>query len=390
MKTAIVYDRVNKFGGAERVLLALHELFPDAPLYTSVYSPEKAGWADVFPKVIPSFLQKIPVLKDHHQLFGWLTPIAYESFSFDGYDLVISVTSEAAKGILTKPQTRHICYCLTPTRYLWSGYDLYLKDRPSDLGWIPFYKYLSKPFLAYTKHWDKIAAQRPDVMVAISTEVKDRIKRYYGRESKVIYPPVDTDRFQTQSTVHQPPFTDFYLIVSRLEPYKKVDLAIEAFIKMGKTLVVAGTGSMEFKYKSKYLTERGPAPQGKYMKNKNIIFTGFIEDDEVVSLMQNAKGFIYPQEEDFGITAVEAQAAGCPVIAYKKGGAIDTVVAPSASSGRVATGVFFDEQNVESLIASVQRFEKMKFVKKVLQKNAERFDTDRFKKEILDLVKKNG
>ena len=159
---------------------------------------------------------------------------------------------------------------------------------------------------------------------------------------------------------------------------------------MGKTLVVAGTGSMEFKYKSKYLTERGPAPQGKYMKNKNIIFTGFIEDDEVVSLMQNAKGFIYPQEEDFGITAVEAQAAGCPVIAYKKGGAIDTVVAPSASLGRVETGVFFDEQNVESLIASVQRFEKMKFDKKVLQKNAERFDTERFKKEILDLVKKNG
>ena len=388
MKTAIVYDRVNKFGGAERVLLALHKLFPDAPLYTSVYSPEKAGWAGVFPKVIPSFLQKIPVLKDHHQLFGWLTPIAYESFSFDGYDLVISVTSEAAKGILTKPQTKHICYCLTPTRYLWSGYDLYLKDRPSDLGWIPFYKYLSKPFLAYTKHWDKIAAQRPDMMIAISTEVQNRIKKYYERESEIIYPPVNTKKFEIRNpkfetnhkfqiinskptTNHQSPITNFYLIVSRLEPYKKVDLAIEAFIKMGKTLVVAGTGGHEKKYKS------------KYKSNNNIIFTGFISDGEVVSLMQNAKGFIYPQEEDFGITAVEAQAAGCPVIAYKKGGAQDTVI-----GGK--TGVFFDEQNVESLILAVKRFEKMNFDKKVLQKNAERFVTERFKKEILDLVKKNG
>ena len=176
MKAAIVYDRVNKWGGAERVLLALHKVLPDAPLYTSVYSPETAKWAKVFPRVIPSFLQKFPILNKYHELLGWLTPIAYESFSFDEYDLVITVTSEAAKGIITKPHTKHICYCLTPTRYLWSGYKEYLDNPPKSLGWIPFYKVISQPFLKYAKHWDKIAGQRPDIMIAISQEVKVRIK----------------------------------------------------------------------------------------------------------------------------------------------------------------------------------------------------------------------
>src|SRR3989338_8390229 len=188
MKVALVYDRVNKWGGAERVLLALHELFPDAPLYTSVYDRKKASWADVFDPsagsgqgIKTSFLQKIP-FSTRHELFAALMPLAFESFSFDEYDLVISVTSEAAKGIITKPKTMHICYCLTPTRYLWSGYNDYFKN--------PYFRFISKPLVSYLRFWDKIAAQRPDAYIAISKEVQGRIKKYYGRESTVIYPSV--------------------------------------------------------------------------------------------------------------------------------------------------------------------------------------------------------
>src|SRR3989338_4440016 len=181
MKVALVYDRVNKWGGAERVLLALHKIFPDAPLYTSVYDNDKAPWAKVF-KIKTSFLQNFPFASQNHEFYAPLMPLVFESFSFDEYDLVISVTSEAAKGILTKPQTKHICYCLTPTRYLWSGYEDYFKN--------PILRFISKQVVFYLRFWDKIASQRPDVLIAISKEVQKRIKKYYDRDSSIIYPPL--------------------------------------------------------------------------------------------------------------------------------------------------------------------------------------------------------
>lgn len=181
MRVAIVYDRVNKWGGAERVLLTLHEMFPSAPLYTSVYNPNSAAWAKVFPKIYTSFLQNFPLAKSSHELYAVLMPLAFESFDFDKYDLVVSVTSEAAKGIITKPGTKHICYMLTPTRYLWSGYEVYFKN--------PILKFISKPVINYLRSWDKVAASRPDEIIAISTEVQKRIKKYYNRESKIIFPP---------------------------------------------------------------------------------------------------------------------------------------------------------------------------------------------------------
>lgn len=181
MKVALVYDRVNKWGGAERVLLALHELFPNAPLYTSVYHAQKAEWADVF-DIRTSFLQKFPKASSRHEVYALFMPFAFKNFSFDEYDLVISVTSDAAKGIVTKPKTKHICYCLTPTRYLWSGYDDYFSN--------PFFKLLSLPAVHYLRQWDKGASKKPDYFIAISKEVQKRIKKYYGRDSKVIYPPV--------------------------------------------------------------------------------------------------------------------------------------------------------------------------------------------------------
>src|SRR5258708_5823333 len=182
MKTAIVYDRVNKWRGAERVLLALHEIFPDASLYTSVYSKENASWAKVFPEIKTSFLQKIPFAKNNHEFLAPLMPFAFSSFNFDKYDLVISVTSEFAKNIQVK-NGKHICYCLTPTRYLWSGYEEYFKNK--------YLKLVTKPLVNYLRKMDKKAAKKPDVMIAISTEVKKRIKKYYRRDSRIIFPPVD-------------------------------------------------------------------------------------------------------------------------------------------------------------------------------------------------------
>lgn len=369
VKVALVYDRVNKWGGAERVLLALHELFPEAPLFTSVYDQRRATWANIFPKVIPSFLQNLPVLKRYHELLGWLTPLAYETFNFDDFDVVISVTSEAAKGIITKPKTMHICYCLTPTRYLWSGYQEYLDNPPKRLSWIPFYKSVSQPFLKYAKAWDKIAAQRPDRYIAISTEVQKRIKKYYKRDSEIIYPPVDTEIFKTQDLGIKK--KDYYLIVSRLVPYKKVDLAIGAFNELGLPLVIVGTGSEEKKLKS--------------IAKGNIVFTGFVKEEELPDYYRNAKAFIYPQEEDFGITAVEAQASGCPIIAYKKGGVLDTII-----EGK--TGIYFIEQTKDSLIQAVKKINsnKIKFDRNNLIKNTERFSEtifrSGFKKLINDII----
>ncbi len=357
MKTAFLYDRVNKWGGAERTLLALHEVFPEAPLFTAVYSSEKAPWAKVFPKVIPTFLQKIPFTKEKHELLGTFTPIAFENLDLTGFDLIISVTSEAAKGVIVQPPTKHICYCLTPTRYLWSGYDFYFKN--------PLLKLISKPVINYLRDWDKIAGQRPDRMIAISHAVKKRIKKYYNRHSEVIFPPVELDNFKTDSSKKNKR-KKFFLVVSRLVPYKMVDLAISAFNELGLPLIVVGTGSEEEKLKN--------------MAKDNIKFVGHLTDAKLADYYKKCAAFIFPQEEDFGIVALEAQAAGAPVIAFKAGGALDTVI-----EGK--TGVFFDKQETESLVKAVRKFNKLSFNQKDLINNANRFSKERFKREILRATK---
>ena len=355
MKTAIVYDRVNKWGGAERVLLALHEIFPEAPLYTSVYAKKNARWADVFPQVISSFLQIIPFAKERHEFLFFLMPFAFESHDFSNYDLVISVTSEFAKGIVTGPSTCHICYCLTPTRYLWSGEDDYFKN---DLV-----RKITSPLVNYLKKWDKIASKRPDVMVSISTEVKKRIKDYYERDSQIIFPPVNLKSLakNEEKNIKE----KHYLLVSRLVKYKKVDLAIRAFNELNLPLVIVGSGREGKKLKK--------------MAKKNITFAGYVSEEDLSSYYANAKGLIFPQIEDFGITAVEAQSYGVPVLAYKGGGALDTVTSN--------TGSFFNEQTKESLIKAVKKFEEKKFDERKLKKNAERFSKERFADEFLQLIK---
>lgn len=353
-KVAIVYDRVNKWGGAERVLLALHEIFPKAPLYTSVYDPVKAPWAKVFPAVKTSFLQKIPFTRSNHEFLGTFMPLAFESFDFSEYDLVISVTSEAAKGIKTEGKTKHICYCLTPTRYLWSGYSEYFKSG--------FFRSFTKPVVWLLRRWDKIAAGRPDIFVGISKEVQKRIKKYYNKNSVVIFPPVDVLRTGKRVT------PEYYLIVSRLDyGYKKVDLAIRAFNKLGLPLVIVGTGREERLLRK--------------LAKDNIKFTGRVSEKKLHEYFLGAKALVMPQEEDFGITAVEAQSVGVPVIAYKKGGVLDTVI-----SGK--TGIFFDKQTDMALEKAVMAFQKKKFDKGTIIKNSLKFSKRRFKKEFLDLTKK--
>ncbi len=378
IKVALVYDRVNKWGGAERVLLALHELFPEAPLFTSVYSQEGGEWAKVFPKVIPSFLQQIPFAKDNHEYLACFMPLAFRSHNMDGYDLVISVTSEFAKAI--KTHGLHICYCLTPTRYLWSSYNEYFRNSVLRIG--------STPLVYFLRKLDKKVSQKPDVIVSISSEVRKRVKKYYGRNSKIIFPPVDVSSYRKNPHLHfknsllggptaasrsffENTKSKYYLVVSRLVSYKKVDLAIEAFNELGLPLVIVGTGKEEKRLKE--------------MANKNIKFVGQVSDSKLASYYVNCKALIFPQLEDFGIVAVEAQAFGAPVIAYKGGGAIDTVI-DSARGGQGPTGVFFKKQEKESLINAVKKFEKMKFKKSDLIRNVKKFSSKRFKKEFLALV----
>ena len=381
MKVALVYDRVNKWGGAERVLLALHELFPKAPLYTSVYHPQKAEWAKVF-DVRTSFLQKFPKASSRHEAYALLMPFAFENFSFDEYDLVISVTSDAAKGIVTKSETKHICYCLTPTRYLWSGYDDYFCN--------PFFKFLSLPAVFYLRRWDKVVSKKPDYFIAISKEVQKRIKKYYNRESKIIYPPLTFNmrgpaksfppasapshiRSATTSvravgslSTFVTPQSNYFLIVSRLVPYKKIDIAIKAFNKLKFPLKIIGTGSKEKKLKS--------------MAGPNIEFLGNLTDNQVVEYYRNCVALIFPSFEDLGLTILEAQSFGKPVLAFRGGGALETVI-------KGKTGDFFYPQTEKALFNKLKTFKPLKYRPEDCIEQANKFSKERFKDNLLSFIK---
>jgi glycosyltransferase involved in cell wall biosynthesis len=361
-KIAFVYDRVNKIGGAEKVLTSLHQIWPNAPLYTSVYNPKRAPWTDNI-KVIPSFLQKIPFTKNNHEWLFMLMPYAFESFNFDTFDIVISVTSAQAKGIITKPNTLHINYLLTPTKYLYSQRDIHLNHNP--------FGGVGKVVLNYLwekeKRWDQVAAQRPDLTVAISEFIAKSSEKYYHKKTdKVIFPPVDTGIFSSPSS--KPNQTDYYLLVSRLVPSKRVDVAIKAFNKLGKTLVIVGTGSEKRKLKK--------------ISKKNIIFTGQISLSKLVGYYQNCKAFIYPAKEDFGIVMVEALAAGKPVIAYKEGAASEII-----SSKKY--GLLFDRQTPSSIMKVIQSSTKIKFSQAALKERAQEFDSSVFEDKFKQFVEES-
>jgi len=350
LKVAIVHDWLVSLGGAERVVESFLKLFPQADLYTSVYDPKKVK---LFKnrQVRTTFLQHWPLAKSKHQLFAPIRPLAFESIDLKGYDLVISSSSAEAKGVITGTDTLHISNIYTPVRYYWSGYKEYYAN--PGFGFLnPIVRYFMPKMTKKLKIWDYAAAQRPDSLIAISKTVSERINKYYNRPSTVIYPPVDVQRFENSS-----PKSDYYLVVSRLVPYKRVDLAVEACTSLNRKLVVAG---------------RGPELKNlKKLAGSSVEFVENPTDEDITKLYSKARGFIFSAEEDFGITPVEAMASGTPVICYGKGGATETVV-----DGK--TGVFHDKQSVESLSQAINKFESIKFDKKHIKQRASDFSEDKF------------
>lgn len=352
MKLAIVFSWLNQYGGAERVLEVVHDMYPQAPIYTSLYLPEALPEAYRNWDIRPSFLNRIPLLRRKHQFLLPLYPLAFESLDLRGYDLVLSITSAFAHGVLTPASTPHVCYCLTPARFLWSYHAYIEREGVGRLAQAAL-----QPHLKSLRQWDRLAADRVDRFVAISRTVQQRIRKVYRRESEILYPPV---LLQAEIVPQEP--QDYYLIVSRLIPYKRIDLAVEAFNRLGLPLRIIGEGR--------------DGPMLRAMAKENIHFAGYVDSDEAVrQQMARCKAFIFPGEEDFGLTPLEAMSTGRPVIAYAAGGALDTVI-----EGR--TGVFFREPTVEALMAAVERCEASQFDAHTLQEHAQQFGAPRFQREL--------
>lgn len=351
LKVALVHDYLNQRGGAERVLAVLHEMFPEAPIFTSI-----VDWDNLLPELTsatihPSWMQKLPGLKRHFKKYLPLYSLAIESHDLRDYDLILSSSSSFAKGAIKGPQALHICYCYTPMRFIWD-YENYIKrERLNRLtrGILPL-------FIARLREWDLKTRFRPDYYIAISTVVRERILRLYGIDAEVIFPPVEAKKFISAPRREE----NFYLIVSRLNAYKRIDLAIEAVNRLGLPLKIVGSGPFISSLKK--------------IAKKNVEFLGRLSDEELKEYYGRCKALIFPGEEDFGIVPLEANAAGKPVIAYRGGGAIDTII-------QGVNGIFFEENTVESLIEAIDRFEKGKyeFNPERIQAQALRFDKEIFK-----------
>ncbi len=354
MKVAIVHDWLTVYGGAESIIRILHSLFPDAPIYTTVYDPDRMPADFRKMEIHTSFIQKLPFAKKRYTNYLPFMPRAFEQFDLTGYDLVISSNTCCSKGVITGPDTLHICYCNTPMRYGWEFYHEYVdkKNGPA--------RFFISCMMKKIRIWDRLSADRVDLFIANSKNVARRIRKHYRRDSYVIYPPVRTSMFQKSEDGGQ-----FYLAVSRLVPYKRIDLVVDAFTELGLPLKVIGDGS-EY---AAIAAKAGP----------NVEMLGRLEDEQVLAHMQSCKAFVFPGEEDFGITPIEAQACGKPVIAFGKGGALETVV-------KDQTGVFFYEQTKEALINAVRQFETMTFDAGVIRSHAEAFSEERFTKELYDYI----
>ena len=356
MKVALVHDHLIQNGGAERVLSALQAMWPEAPTYTLAY--HKARMAPEFGHrdIRTSFLQRLPGGLRHMRWYLPLMPTATESYDLSQYDVIISSSSAFAKGVITSPRSVHICYCHTPTRYLWEDTLGYLNElrAPS------FAKLLLPMFLSYLRTWDRLAAERVDKFIANSETVQRRIAKYYRSASTVITPPVDTDGFAISTGPKK-----YYLVGGRLVDYKRYDIVVTAFTKLGIPLKIFGSGPAE-----KAL---------RRLAGPNVEFLGRVSDDERARLFADALAFIHPHEEDFGITAIESMAAGRPVIAYRRGGATETVV-----DG--VTGVFFDEQSWEELADTVLHFDANAFDPEKIRAHAEHYSTANFRTSMKEFV----
>ncbi|MBU1132271.1 glycosyltransferase [Patescibacteria group bacterium] len=356
MKSAIIHDHFAQDGGAERVARALLSLFPESPVFTIVHDKKIFDDENFNQNVKTSFIQKIPLGVRKYQWFLSIMPTATESYNLNDYNLLISSSSIFSKGIITPPNATHICYCHTPPRFLWTDCHNYLKELKQNFfikKFIPF-------FLTNLRMWDKLAAERVDYFIANSLEVQKRIKKYYNRESIVIHPPVETSKFRISESIG-----DYFLAGGRMVGYKRFDLIVKAFNRLNIPLKIFGGG-----------------PLLKILKSSarpNIQFLGKISEENKIKIFSRCRAFLNPQFEDFGITAIEAMASGRPVIAYRSGGALETVV-----EGK--TGTFFEEQTWEDLADKILRFDNKNYNPAEIKKHAEQFDISVFNEKILEFV----
>ena len=331
MKTAIVHDWFDGYAGSERVVESFTNIWSDADIFTLADLLTEKERRIILKSKLPktSFIQRLPFASTKHRYYLPLFPFAIERFDFSGYDIIISSSHSVAKGLKKNPQQLHICYCHSPMRYAWDNAELYLKSANISKG---VKGVAARSIINYLRNWDLNTASRPDYFIANSKYIAQKIKRIYNRTADVIYPPVDINKFDCVKEKE-----NYFLTASRMVPYKRVDLVVEAFSKMeGKMLKVVGQGTEFEKIKSR--------------ATSNIEMLGYKDDMELKALMQKAKAFVFAAEEDFGITVVEAMACGTPVIALTKGGTAETVIDSK-------TGVLFDSQDAESIKIAVLKFE---------------------------------
>lgn len=353
MKIALVYDWVTtRYGGAEKVLVALHQAFPDAPLYTAVADLRQAKWAMAF-DVRTTWLQRIPVLNRHHRWLAPLLPLAFESLDLSEYDVVISITSSQAKGVLTRADQLHICYVLTPPRYLYSHAEDYAESHFQ----FPGSKWLRQIPMRYLKWWDQAIAHRPDVTIPISQRVADRCLEFYTlKTNEAIYPPVE------KLTTAKPNNDGYYLVLSRLVPYKRIDVAIEACIELDRSLVIVGEGPDRSRLEN---SAKG---------HPNITFVGSVSDAEVSEWLQSARGVLMPGLEDFGIVAGEAVASGVPVVLHRQSGAAELI---ANSRG----GIYLKDSTVRQVVSALRLLEEKEFNPSQLQQSMRKYATTTFVKK---------
>jgi glycosyltransferase involved in cell wall biosynthesis len=355
MPLALIHDWLNQLGGAEDVLETLVAMFPGAPIFTSIYWREKMPAHYRQWPIRVSFMDRLPAIHRHHQPYLPLYPFAFQSFDLSAYDLILSNKSGFCHGVRKPPGAVHVCYCLTPTRYVW-GFD----DYAAREGLSPAQIQILRPVLNLLKQWDKAAAARVDHFIAISSEVRRRIARFYGRDSAIIYPPVNTDRFDIADSVG-----DYFLCLGRLIPYKRVDLAVQACTALNLPLLVGGDG------RDRARLERMAGPTVKFL--------GRVSEADLPGLVARCRAFIFPGLEDFGIAPVQAMAAGRPVIAFAGGGALDTVIENQ-------TGHLFHQPTVQSLIFTLQSFNPSRFDPLAIRAHALQFDRKVFQQGLRDFL----
>lgn len=355
MKIAIIHDYLNQYGGGEKVVETLNEIFPAAPVYTSIYIPE--NMPDNFKKmdIRTSFMQKLPLIKKQYKKYFLIYPSAFKSFDLTGYDVILSSSSAYAKGVVIPKNALHICYCYTPARFIWR-YEQYIEQEKINATEKSVIFFLTR----LMKKWDIKTAGKVDYFISTCENIRDRVKTVYSRDSTVIYPPVEIKKFYISNKIK-----DYFLVVSRLSAYKRIDIVIEAFNKLSLPLKIIGDG-----------------PHRKYLEKiagSRIEFLGKVSEGKLAENYAGCQSLIFPGEEDFGIAPIEAMASGRPVIAYAAGGALETVI-----SG--ITGVFFQKQTPEDIIKAVGVMQGMSFDSNVIKKNAVKFDKEIFIGKIKEFI----